>query len=234
MAATSAPTAEDLVARVAGALSAAADPEQAGPMAAYMRDQFPFLGIKGPTRRDLVRPMLTVSRGMPADEVLSAADALWARDEREYQYVACDLLARHATRLDHSALAALRRLVATKSWWDTVDALASRTVGPIVRRHRECARVMDRWVTDDDIWVARAAVLHQLGWKEGTDTGRLFDYCARRADHPDFFMRKAIGWALRDYARTDPDSVARFVAGHRDTLSTLSVREACKHIGVPS
>jgi 3-methyladenine DNA glycosylase AlkD len=88
---------------------------------------------------------------------------------------------------------------------------------------------MDRWIEDDDLWVARTALLHQLTYKSATDPDRLFGYCLRQAAHPDFFIRKAIGWALREYAYTDPDAVYEFVESARDRLSPLSVREALKH-----
>ena len=89
---------------------------------------------------------------------------------------------------------------------------------------------MDAWSADDDMWLIRTAILHQLHYGDQTDTTRLFDYCTRQAGHPDFFVRKAIGWALRQYARTDPDAVRAYVGAHRDRLSPLSIREATKHL----
>jgi 3-methyladenine DNA glycosylase AlkD len=96
--------------------------------------------------------------------------------------------------------------------------------------HQELVSEMDAWVDDDDIWVVRVAILHQLGYKHGTNADRLFDYCTRRASHPDFFVRKAIGWALREYSKTNADAVRRYVAEMDGTLSPLSRREALKRI----
>ncbi|MCB1188785.1 DNA alkylation repair protein, partial [bacterium] len=112
----------------------------------------------------------------------------------------------------------------------TVDTLAALVVGPMVTRHPQLTAVMDEWIADENLWVARTAILHQLKYGKATDTDRLFAYCAAQAGHPDFFIRKAIGWALRQYARTDPGAVRRFVANHRDELSPLSIREATKHL----
>jgi 3-methyladenine DNA glycosylase AlkD len=123
-----------------------------------------------------------------------------------------------------------RYLIVTRSWWDTVDALAAHLVGSLVRRHPGLVSTMDEWIDDDNLWVIRTALLHQLTYREATDHVRLFDYCLRQAHHRDFFIRKAIGWALRSYARTAPDDVRRFVGRHEPVLAPLSVREALKHL----
>jgi 3-methyladenine DNA glycosylase AlkD len=124
-----------------------------------------------------------------------------------------------------------RHLVSTVPWWDTVDALASHVVGGLVAADPKLTSDMDAWIEDDDPWVARTALLHQLRHKETTDTERLFAYCVRQSGHPDFFIRKAIGWCLREYAKTDPEAVRDFVARERGRLAPLSVREALKNIG---
>jgi 3-methyladenine DNA glycosylase AlkD len=220
-----------LLERLTATFGAAADPARAAPMRAYMRDQFPFLGIPTPRRRELSR---TVVAGVPApteDELREIALGCWALPEREYQYFAVDLLARHAGRCSPALLDTARTLVTTRAWWDTVDALASRVVGALVARHPELASTMDAWLDSGELWLVRSALLHQLTYRGATDADRLFRYCARRADHPDFFVRKGIGWALREYAKTDPAAVRRFVEAHRDRLAPLSVREALKNAG---
>ena len=136
---------------------------------------------------------------------------------------------RHATQPGPGFLATVETLVTTRSWWDTVDPLATRVTGGIVARHQTAVSTMDKWAADDNMWLARTAILHQLHFKEKTDTERLFGYCTALAEHKDFFIRKAIGWALRQYARTDPDAVREFVAA-TPHLSALSVREATKHL----
>ena len=216
--------------RLIRAYSAARDPERAVPAAAYMRDQFPFLGIATPARRALDR---TVVAGLPRPtqpELREVALACWKLPEREYQYFACDWLRTNVAVPGPEFLPVVRTLITTKSWWDTVDALATRVVGGLVQRHPMLNAEMDRWVADPDLWVARTAILHQLHYGSRTDTDRLFGYCTQQAAHPDFFIRKAIGWALRHYARTDPEAVRRYVQDHRVVLSPLSIREASKHL----
>lgn len=195
-------------------------------MARYMRGMFPFLGIPSPRRRQLQADAVRGLSPPTADELVEVAQTLWDWPEREYQYAACDILSRHARTLRADQLSDVRALIVTKSWWDTVDALASHVVGSLVQRNPDLAAEMDRWVRDTDIWVVRTALLHQLRFKRQTDVPRLFRYCAQQAGHSDFFIRKAIGWALREYSKTDGDAVRRFVAAHEHELSPLSKREA--------
>jgi 3-methyladenine DNA glycosylase AlkD len=196
----------------------------------YMRDQFPYVGIPTPQRRALSREVLAGQPRPDEDDLRAIALACWDLPEREYQYFAVDLLAGHPRGPTPEFLDTVRRLVTTKSWWDTVDPLASRVVGSIVAAHPATVSTMDSWLVDENLWLARTAILHQLTYKQGTDTARLFRYCLARADHRDFFIRKAIGWALRQYAWTDPEAVRRFVAAHATELSPLSVREATKNL----
>jgi 3-methyladenine DNA glycosylase AlkD len=206
------------------------DPGRAPAMAAYMRDQFPYYGLPVPVQRAAAREA-AAGLGQPTEaDLVHLATACWARPQREWQYTACDALARGAKHCSAALLITVEHLVTTKSWWDTVDSLAAQTVGALVRAHPALARTMDAWIDEDDLWLARTAILHQLRYKAATDPVRLFAYCARRAPDREFFIRKAIGWALREYAKTDPAAVLRFVADHDDALSGLSKREALKHL----
>jgi 3-methyladenine DNA glycosylase AlkD len=224
------PATSTLVAHLADAFEGARDGERAVAMAAYMRDQFPFLGIPTPERRRLLRAVVHDTGRPDASTALNQASALWRRREREFQYAACDLLARCEKQLDGGALPVLERLITTKSWWDTVDALAGGVVGPVVQRDRSLDRAIDEWFDSGNLWLRRTALLHQLHWKAATDADRLFGFCERAASDRDFFIRKAIGWALRQYAYADPGAVLRFVKRHDGELSTLSKREALKHL----
>ncbi|MEV6925750.1 DNA alkylation repair protein [Dactylosporangium sp. NPDC051485] len=218
-----------MIDRLRQTFGAAADPQRAAPMRAYMREQFPFLGIPSPARAALSRPLL---RGPFSEaDLRETARACWALPEREYQYFACDLLRRHAKALTPASMPLLRELVTTKPWWDTVDVLAAHVAGPMVRAHPGLVSTMDEWTREGtDHWLVRTAILHQLRYRESLDFARLSDYCRRWAAEPDFFIRKAIGWALREHAKTDPAAVRGFVAAHPD-LSPLSVREALKNLG---
>ncbi|MBK3639711.1 MULTISPECIES: DNA alkylation repair protein [unclassified Streptomyces] len=223
--------ADTVLERLTAVYADAADPARAAPMRAYMKDVAPFLGLTTPVRRALSREVVD---GLPRpDETDCTAIALrcWRLPEREYQYFAVDYLRRHARVCSSAFLPVARHLVGTRSWWDTVDLLAAHVVGALVAADPALTADMDAWIADDDLWIARTALLHQLRYKERTDARRLFAYCLRQSGHPDFFIRKAIGWALREYARTDPEAVRDFVARERGRFAPLTVREALKNIG---
>ncbi|MEU4428104.1 DNA alkylation repair protein [Actinoplanes sp. NPDC024001] len=188
------------------------------------------MGLTAPLRRSLARSALAGLPKPSESDLREIALACWARDEREFQQFACDYLIAHGGVPGPDFLATLAELITTKSWWDTVDPLATRVVGGLVTRHRALLKRMDEWSTADDMWLVRTAILHQLHYGAETDTARLFGYCAAQAGHPDFFVRKAIGWALRQFARTDPEAVRAFLAEQAGRLSPLSVREAAKHL----
>lgn len=210
---------------------AAADPERAGAMRAYMKDVAPFLGIPTPDRRALSRAVLAGTPRPGEDDCAAIALRCWRLPEREYQYFAVDYLRRHAARCSSAFLPVARHLVTTVPWWDTVDLLAAHVVGALVAADPALAAQMDVWITDDDLWAVRTALLHQLRHKERTDTERLFAYCLLQSGHQDFFVRKAIGWALREYAKTDAGAVRGFLARERGRFAPLTVREALKNIG---
>ncbi|MGN5378012.1 DNA alkylation repair protein [Streptomyces lasalocidi] len=223
--------ADTVLARLTPAYAAVDDPGRAVAMRGYMKDVASFLGIPTPARRALSR---TVLAGTPRpDEADCTAIALrcWALPEREYHYFAVDYLRRHAARCTSGFLPVTRYLVTTVPWWDTVDLLAAHVVGTLVAADPKLTAAMDVWITDGDLWAVRTALLHQLTWKERTDAERLFGYCLLQSGHPDFFVRKAIGWALREYAKTDAGAVRQFLARERGRFAPLSVREALKNIG---
>lgn len=218
------------VAELRAALEAVAVPADVEAMEAYMKNNFRFLGVRSAAVRTTIKPFLAVARDIDGDPLIEFVHALWAEPEREFQYVGAIFTRRYAGRLDPSHLPDVEHFITTKSWWDTVDSLAAWTVGPLVRANPELVAVMDQWIEDDNMWLARTALIHQLGYKEDTDAERLFRYVTLQAGHKDFFIRKAIGWALRQYARIDPDAVRSFVAEQEDELSGLSKREALKHL----
>ena len=208
--------------------SAAADPEQAVAQSAYLRNRFTHLGIPTPQRRALSREAL---EGLPLPEeadCIAVAQRCWELPEREYHYFAVDYLRGHVDRCSAELLPVLRQLIVTHSWWDTVDHLATNVVGPLVAADPALVKAMDKWIRDENLWLNRAALIHQLGYGEATDPERLFSYCSIQARDEDFFIRKAIGWALRQYAKTDPLAVHAYIDRERGRLSPLSVSEARK------
>ncbi len=214
-------------------LTAVADASKAPAMGAYMKHIAPFLGVNAPDRRRVQRELVLAAAHTSADELLTFAEACWDQPEREFQYVATDMLRKGAGQLGSEDIVRLTHLLRAKSWWDTIDPLAAWTVGPMVLTHPDLVDVMDAWIDDDEFWIARAAILHQLSFAERTDQERLFRYVDRRAADTEFFIRKALGWALRQYARVQPEAVRSFVAARRDTLSSLTRREALKRIAEP-
>ncbi len=222
------------------ALTEAADSTRAEGMQQYMKDIAPFLGVAAPDRRRAQRPFTAWVKQATSDSaagvLLDFADACWAQPEREFQYVATDLLRAAATRratplLGPDHLVRVERLLRDKAWWDTIDSLAAWTVGPLVLAEPALVSTMDEWIEDSDFWMARTAILHQLSFGRATDADRLFRYVDRRAGDSEFFIRKALGWALRQYARTAPDEVRSFVEDRGELLSGLTRREALKHLG---
>lgn len=223
--------ADTVLDRLTATFPEAADPARAEQMRAYMKDVAPFLGLTSPVRRVLARSVLAGTARPGEADCTAVALRCWQLPEREYQYFAVDLLRRHLRECSSGFLPVARHLVETRSWWDTVDPLAAHVVGGLVAADPALKADMDTWIEDGNLWVARTALLHQLRYGDATDGDRLFAYCRRQAGHRDFFIRKAIGWCLREYARTDPDAVREFVALERTRLSPLSVREALKNIG---
>jgi len=198
-------------------------------MRAYMRNQFEYLGVSMPDHRTAVAPL--IKSFSPADraELRMAVEGLWQMRGREYQYVAIGLLGRNQKILTLDDLPWLLDLVQQKSWWDTVDSLL-KAVGPVVQRAgAKGKRAMDAAVKHENFWVRRIAMLHQLGLRDSVDTERLFRHAELLAPEKEFFIRKAIGWALRDYAWQDWRAVEKFLKTTRVEFSGLTVREARKN-----
>ncbi|EKY4026678.1 TPA: DNA alkylation repair protein [Listeria innocua] len=198
------------------------------PMGAYMKNQFPFLGIRATERKKLVADFLR-ENGMP-DDLLELVVELFAEEERELQYAAIDLLSRYGKKQASEAIEIYEQLVTTKSWWDTVDGLAGTVVSNHFKLYPDLIPIYNEaWINGDNIWLARTAILFQLKYKEETNAELLFANCEKWLGSKEFFIQKAIGWALRQYAKVDSEAVRVFVNSH--TLAPLSRREALKHIG---
>ncbi len=211
-------------------LVAVAEPGRAPAMEKYMKGIAPYLGVPTPARRAATRDWVRgFDPGPQASDLLATARELAIAPEREFAYVAIDLVARHELTLPESSLLALRDLALERPWWDTVDAW-STLIGRAGLRHRPWDRQVVSWATDDRLWARRIALVFQVGRREAVDLELLFAACEANLADRDFFMRKGIGWGLRDAARTHPDEVRTFVEAHRARMSGLSIREATKHL----
>ena len=218
---------ENWVVATIEALSPMRDPGRAAEMTAYMKDVSEFLGVPAPARRSAQSQAWKPLGRLDEDELGRVCEALWTLDEREYQYAACDLIAKHSGALSAAFIPDVtQRLLTTKPWWDTVDSLGTAAVTPLVDRHH-LVDLMWSWMDSGDRWLIRAAVQHQRGLKQRTDLARLFAMCDRVADDREFFIAKAVGWALRDAAALSSGAVQSFVDQH-PKLSAVARREATK------
>ncbi len=211
------------------AMLAIANDAAAIAMRAYQRDQFEFLGVAAPARRVATMPFIKALQPSSAEVLIAEVQGLWNLPQREFQYIAVDLLARHVKILTGADIEALLGLAQQKSWWDTVDGLV-KVIGAIAKADKAQQSQMDAALLHPDFWIRRIAMLHQLGWKGETDLIRLQNYAKQLAPESEFFIRKAIGWALREYAWHDPAAIRVFLAEMGDQLSPLSRREAAKHL----
>lgn len=192
---------------------------------AYMKDIAPFIGVATPERRALVKKIAKGMNAPTSDELGATARKLWKLEEREFQYAANDLIDIHWKIADKNFLADhVEYLIVSKSWWDTVDGLGSVAVSPLSDKYG-CEKLIDKWNKSSNIWLNRAAIQHQRGRKFETDVKLVLKYCDDHASSDEFFVVKAIGWALRDIAKINPKAVRDFLKGHPD-LGRVAVREA--------
>ena len=219
-----------LIDEAAALLAAERDSERAEGMAAYLKTDMPFYGVSSPARRAILKQLVRFAPEAN-DEYRGQVAALWEQPHREEKYLAIDWARRHRTFITFENIDLYERMITEGAWWDLVDDIAANLVGGVVRADPDHMRpVLERWLTGDDLWLRRTVIICQLKSKEKTDTALLFDACERTAHETDFFIRKAIGWALRQHSRIEPDAVRDFVETHRDDLSGLSLREATKYL----
>jgi 3-methyladenine DNA glycosylase AlkD len=207
-----------------------ANPANAEPMKNYMKGHFPFLGIKSPLRKELEKQYFNETGILKKPFNQELVLALWEKNEREYQYTALVYMEKSLKKLQKADLPFMERLITTKSWWDTVDAIAPKPVGKIAVAFPDVVEeTIDGWAIHDNMWLRRAALLFQLKYKQNTNEDLLYQYIRQNADRKEFFIQKAIGWALREYSKTNPVSVKQFIESQ--PLAPLSVREGSKYLG---
>lgn len=208
-----------------------ADPAKASQMQAYMKTEMPFYGINQPERDRVSRRFKEAFPPATETEWRTAIRTLWTLPHREEKYAALDYAAMFPEFRQPAAMDFFGQLAREGAWWDLVDFVATRLVSPTLLNHRHAVRpVIDRWVRDDSLWLRRTALLSQLKHKAHTDERQLFGHTLLRRGETAFFIRKAIGWALRDYSSTAPQAVLGFLEQHGAELSRLSYREAAKRL----
>ena len=198
-------------------------------MKAYMLNKFEFFGIKSPDRDAIVKPYLRTNNLKNFAELDQVIKELWEMPERELQYFAIDIFTSHKKLWSQSSIKLIEHCIIHKSWWDTVDGIASDWLGVHFNQFSEQTfLITSQWNKSNNIWLQRSSILFQKSYKKNTDTALLASYILHLKDSKEFFIRKAIGWALREYSKTNPEWVIAFVANNK--LSPLSEKEALKRV----
>ena len=205
------------------------DPEIAAGQKAYLKGRFEFFGLKMPDRRAIDKEFLAENKLPPVEELYGLVREGFGYPYREIHYFVLDLAIRQKKKLSPKHLEMAVLMITHQSWWDTVDLVASHIVGQLVLSYPELKDEVGSWITHEYMWMRRVAILYQLKYKTQTDAERLFQFCEMEAESEEFFIRKAIGWSLREYSKIAPEPVIEFVKKHPE-LSGLSQREALKHI----
>jgi 3-methyladenine DNA glycosylase AlkD len=212
-----------------------ADPDKAPQMQAYMKSSMPYYGVNAPMQRDIWRRVFRARVLTDKASWQATVLALWRTARfREERYAALALTGErpYAPYQTLDTLPMYEELIVTGAWWDYVDLIAGKRIGDLLKRHpRDMKPLLRAWSRGGDLWKRRTAILAQLGFKAATDRRLLYDCIEPNIEDGEFFIRKAIGWALRQYAWTDPIEVRRYVNANRERLSSLSVREALKNVG---
>lgn len=220
----------EFVRKVSETLLKNANAKNARAMEKYLLDQFAFIGLKKPIRAALCKPLFAELKPFITEKwILEAAPLLWAKKEREFHYVAIDLFLNNKRLITPASFKTLEKMIVTNSWWDSVDGISSNAIAPLVLKYPKVKKEMERFAKHKNMWLNRVSIIHQLLYKEKTDTEFLYKVCERHMHSEEFFIRKAIGWALRQYAKTNRKEVYAFVEKNKNKLSGLSYREALKH-----
>lgn len=203
------------------------DERQAPKMSAYMKDNFPFLGIPKPRVDEIARPYI---RAVKSDEVdWTFVNLCWEKEYREAQYVGTEYIYAVQKKLTVDDLERIKKLITTKPWWDIADGL-DKVIGSLSLRYPSVNTEMLAWSHSDNLWLRRVSIDYQQKLKEKTDTGLLEKIICNNLGTGEFFIDKAIGWSLRDYGKVDPEWVRDFIVRYETRLSKLSIREAGKYL----
>ena len=209
-------------------LEARADNVRALDMSKYMKNKFEFFGVGAAERNEIWKPYFKEAKKTKKID-WDFIEICFKHDKRECQYTAAYYLKYMQRFLVEDDIPKLKELVLTKSWWDTVD-IFDKVIGSIIYNNKNLHPIILEWSKDDNIWLRRVAIDHQLLRKENTDEQLLEKILINNLNHKEFFVNKAIGWALRDYSKTNPQWVRNFIEVHKENMASLSIREASKYL----
>lgn len=208
-----------------------ADADKAGPMAAYMKTTMPFYGIQKPQRIPVYKEMKKRFSPASREQYVKAVRALWSLPHREEKYAAIEYAKQHTKFVEAACIPLYRELIEDGAWWDFVDDIAINLVGHAYLAERERARpIIETWATDPNFWIRRSALICHNHHGAQTDSEQLFRHCLLMSEEKEFFIRKAIGWALREYSYANPEAVREFLTKNRNRLSMLSYKEGAKRL----
>lgn len=215
--------------RISSKLAKLADPESAVKMSNYMQKKFDFFGIKAQPRRKAVGEFFEKEQRPAYNNIELVIKKMWSLPEREYQYVGTELLIKYQQQYQLDIIDLFEFMLLNKSWWDTVDVIAKKLIGSYFKIFpAQIKPFTDRWLASDNIWLQRTCLLFQLAYKEKTDQALLFNLCCSLQTSQEFFIQKGMGWALREYSKTNPSAVEKFIKVTK--LPTLTIRESLKII----
>lgn len=201
-----------------------ADLEYAKKANAYLLNQFKLMGVYTPKRKEAVKDILKIN--FSKEELTQLVNVLYYKEYRDFKYIAISLIRKNIKLFNTNDLLWIKNLILFEPWWETVDSFAP-IIGLLVKNNQE---IMNDWITDENFWIRRIAIIHQLGWKLETNKELLCRYALQQSSEKEFFIRKAIGWAFRDYARCNPNFVNDFMKQNKNKFSNLTFKEATKHI----
>lgn len=208
-----------------------ADQNNALAMAAYMKTTMPFYGVRAGDRRSISK--LSCKKYLLQNQIdyLDIVQELWSQPYRELKYIAIDIARAYPHYINVKSLPLFKQMIKNGAWWDFVDDIAIHLVGVVLMQSFfEILPIIQLWINDPNLWLRRAAIICQNKFKDQTDEKVLFSFCLKLAHQKDFFIKKAIGWALREYSKTSPQSVQKFVQENKHILSQLSCKEALKRL----
>lgn len=222
---------EGLVSFVDSELAGLADAERAGRMAAYLKTDMPLYGVGSPNLKLILKEAKQLFPVETPDDYELSVLGLWNQPQREMKYLALGYATEYKKLVAVEWIDLYERLIVEGAWWDLVDKLATHAVGrALLKQRAEVTPIVRSWIDSEDMWLRRTAIICQVRHKLETDEVLLFDHCLARMHEKEFFIRKAIGWALRDYSWFNPEFVRRFLLDHRHEVAGLTYREGAKRI----